>query len=259
MTSSAPPTEIQRVVTSPLEIPPPAIFRDPEDVAALARASVAVLGLIAVTILLLGLNAWQFFRRPDRVVVTLVSERRLNDRGEVVERRDRVAEINNQQYGAVEDGLVQMRSDRIGAEEKRLVAAAFVAQFCAIDPRPAPGGGKTFRGLQLEKMFRMMTPGAARQFADRLKTSGALEREARENWQATWTDWESNVEIDSRDPFSVRIQGVQTVVKTVGGEAREQTRRLQFVVKLAADKDGRTAENLLTGLRVIACELKEIL
>jgi hypothetical protein len=213
--------------------------------------------LLAVT-LLLGLNAGQSWRRPPRVVITPVSQRRRNQRGETVERRDRGAEINNRAYATVGAGIVGAGSDRIGGEEMRLPSGAFVAKFRTIDPRPAPGQNKSFRGLELEKMFRMMTPAAARQFADSLKTSGLIDREARENWQATWTDWEPNVETDSRDPFRVRIQGVQTVVKTVGGQSAEQVRRLQFSVKLAADTDGRTGQNLLTGLRVIACDLKEI-
>jgi hypothetical protein len=262
--NSSPTASIPSLPTAPLGesvapvLTPPSVFRDPHDIEGLRRASMTILCLIAVTLLLLGLNAWQFWRRPDRVVITLVSERRVNERGETVERRDRVAEINNREYGTVGDGIVVAGSDRIGVEEKRLLSGVFVAKFCTIDPRPAPGQNKSFRGLELEKMFRRMTPAAARQFADYLKTSGLIDREARENWQATWTDWEPNVEIDSRDPFLVRIQGVQTIVKTVGGESAEQVRRLQFSVKLAADKDGRTGQNLLTGLRVIACDLKEI-
>jgi hypothetical protein len=224
---------------------PTRLFRAPHAIERLRRASRTILRLIAVT-LLLGLNAGQPWRRPPRVVITPVSQRRRNQRGETVERRDRRA------------GIVGAGSDRIGGEEKRLPSGAFVAKFRTIDPRPAPGQNKSFRHLELEKMFRMMTPAAARQFADSLKTSGLIDREARANWQATWTDWEPNVETDSRAPFRVRIQGVQAVVKTVGGESAEQVRRLQFSLKLAADTDGRTTQNLLTGLRVIACDLKEI-
>ena len=234
------------------------IHSNPSDVRLVIRMSAAVISLVAIVLVLVSLNVYQYWRRPDRVVLVVKRTERIGNDGKVLTADEKVESINNREYGVAFDNQLQSGVDRPGDAEKKLLASEFIKRYCQIDPRTAPGGKKTYRQLALEEMFRMMLPSSAREFAKWLEKQKLLDTEARETWQATWTDWEKNIEFDPKDPFTLVIQGRQNITKILGGQPVQETRRLQFRLKVTADKDGRTKNNMLTGLQVVACDYRVI-
>lgn len=234
------------------------IFHNPSDVGVIIRLSTAVICLSVLFLTSLVFNAYQYLRRPDGIYIVVSKTQRLDAQGHVLSTDEKLESINNRQYGVATNADVRVAPDQPDDVAKKYLAAEYIAEFCQIDPRMMPDGKKSYRQLALERMFRMMLPNSAREFASYLQSNRVLETEARESWQATWTDWQRNVDLDSKDPYTVLIQGRQIIAKVVAGQSVQETRRIQFTVKLTVDKEGRTRNNLMTGLQVMACQQKVI-
>src|ERR1043165_7641570 len=94
------------------------LHRDPSDVRIIL--SLASTGMLLVLLLLVsvGLNFYQYVRRPDRIVVDRSS--------------GRVLEINDRNYGETE--AVQLGPDRLTSADKQYLSGEFVKSLYQIDP-----------------------------------------------------------------------------------------------------------------------------
>jgi hypothetical protein len=153
---------------------------------------------------------------------------------------DRVVAVNGQ---AIRNGIV-LGADKPGAGDKRTLAREWTAARYAVDPFT--------REKDLEKMFRLMDPHAAKAYSDLLKKQGELERERNERWQAIWKP--QLVEIDNGDPYRVNMVGIWEITKaskaSSGGTERE-VKQLMFALHMVRDTDqGRAPRNAQTGFLI---------
>jgi hypothetical protein len=153
---------------------------------------------------------------------------------------DRVIAVNGQAIG---NGIV-LGADKPGAGDKQTLAHEWTAVRYAVDPLT--------REKDLEKMFRMMEPHAAKAYSDLLKKQGALERERNERWQAVWKP--QVVEIDKGDPYRVKVVGTWEIAKASkagSGGAEREVRQLIFALHMIRDTDqGRAPRNAQTGFLI---------
>jgi hypothetical protein len=199
--------------------------RDERDVRMLLH--LAFCGIVLVLLLLASLaaNAWMYWRRPDRIVV----DRRADG--------DHVILVNDQAVGSA----VSMSADQPGADDKRRLANEWAMARYGIDPLA--------REQAVERLLRMMEPGAATKFVAYLKRNSELERERGERHQATWRP--QLTVIDSSNPYRVNLVGTQELNRVVAGVPQRETRQIMFSLRLMPDKDaGRAEHNLFTGFLV---------
>ena len=209
-----------------------AIYRDPQDVCTviqLARSGVilSLLLLISVT----G-NFYQYYRRPDRIVVDKSS--------------GRVVEINDRDYGATQ--AVELGPERLTDADKKYIASEFVRFLYQIDPAT--------RSKDLERALRMMVPDSALKFARYLKQDSVLDKQLQESWQSTWTA--QDIAVDPKDRYTVRVFGRQDVHRLDNGTTVDEPRQLSLTLKLIADPKGRADRNLRSGFLISAFDYKEI-
>src|SRR6185295_4644852 len=88
----------------------PAIYRDPQDVRTVIH--LARSGIVLTLLLLLSIigNFYQYYRRPDRIVVDKSS--------------GRVVEMNDREYGETE--TVQLGPEHLTDADKKYIASEFV-------------------------------------------------------------------------------------------------------------------------------------
>jgi hypothetical protein len=208
------------------------VYRDPADVRSifqLLSMLMIVLGLFALSAI--G-NLWQYWRRPDRIVVDRSS--------------GRVLMINDREFGET-DG-VKMTPDRPGDADKKYLVGEFVNLLYGINPAT--------RAADIKTALEMMAPQSAARLAAYFKEQHILERQRAESWQAVWTP--QDVSIDRIDPFTLRIIGKQEITKYVNNAMHQETKQLQINVKLIADPAGRSDANRRTGFLVAAVDYKEL-
>jgi hypothetical protein len=208
------------------------LHRDPSDVRTIL--SLASTGMLLVLLLLvsIGLNFYQYVRRPDRIVV----DRSLG----------RVLEINDRNYGETE--AVQLGPDRLTSADKQYLTGEFVRALYQVDPATRP--------RDIERALRMMVPDSALKFARYLKQEGILEKQRAESWQAVWTP--QDITIDAADPYTVRVIGKQEITKIIAGATQREARQLNLTLKLVADPQRRADRNLRSGFLVAAFDYKEL-
>jgi hypothetical protein len=195
------------------------------------------LGWMAMLLVLLllasvSLNIWQYWRRPDRIVVDRSS--------------GRVLMINDRQYGETE--AVQFGPDRLTNADKQYISGEFAKALYQIDPATRP--------KDVERAIRMMVPGTALKFARWLKDTGVLDKQRAESWQAVWTP--QDVSVDQVDPYRVRIIGKQQITKVVAGATQQETHQLHMTLKLVADPQRRADRNLRSGFLISGFDFKEL-
>ncbi len=208
------------------------LHRDPSDIRTIL--SLASTGMLLVLLLLLsvGLNFFQYIRRPDRIVVDRTS--------------GRVLEINDRDYGETE--AVQMGPDRLTAADKQYITGEFVRALYQVDPATRP--------RDIERALRMMVPESALKFARYLKQEGILEKQRSESWQAVWAP--QDITPDQADPYTVRVIGKQEITKIIAGATQHEMRQLNLTLKLVADPQRRADRNLRSGFLVAAFDYKEL-
>src|SRR5262249_22410725 len=208
------------------------VYRDPADVRAnfqLLTTLLVVLGLF--TLSAIG-NAWQYWRRPDRIVVDRTS--------------GRVLLINDREFG--ETDAVKMMPDQPGDPDKRYLVGEFVKLLYAVNPAT--------RAPDIKSALEMMAPQSAAKFAIYLKEQHILERQRAESWQAVWTP--QDVSMDRLDPLTLPIIGKQQITKLVNNAVLQETKQLQLKGKLITDPAGRSDANRRTGFLVAAIDYKEL-
>jgi hypothetical protein len=207
-------------------------YRDPADVRTIL--SMAWTGTLLVLLLLasVAFNIWQFWRRPDRIVVDRSS--------------GRVLMINDREYGETE--AVRLGPDRLTGADKQYIAGEFVKAIYQVDPATRP--------RDIERALRMMVPNSALLFARYLKQTGVLEKQRAESWQAVWTP--QDISVDGADPYTVRVIGKQEITKVIAGATQQETHQLNLTLKLVADPQRRADRNLRSGFLVASIEYKEL-
>src|SRR5262245_64120869 len=170
---------------------PQTLYRDPADVRTIL--SMAWTGTLLTLLLLasIALNIWQYWRRPDRIVVDRSS--------------GRVLQINDREYGETE--AVKLGPDRLTNADKQYISGEFIRAIYAIDPATRP--------RDVERALRMMVPASALKYAKWLKETGTLDKQRAESWQAVWTP--QDISVDQVDPYTVRIIGKQQITKLISG------------------------------------------
>ncbi len=210
----------------------PITYRDPNDVRTIYQPlSVQMIVLVLFVMSAVG-NAWQYWRRPDRIVV---------DRS-----NGRVLMINDRVYG--ETDAIKMMPDYPGESDKKNLVTEFVGSLYAINPAT--------RAADIKTALEMMVPQSALRFAAYLKDQHFLEQQRAESWQAVWTP--QDISIDRVDPYTVRVIGKQEITKLINNQVIQETKQLQLTVKLASDPAGRTDQNKRMGFLVAAIDYKEI-
>jgi hypothetical protein len=211
---------------------PAALHRDPVDVRTIL--SLSWMGILLALLLLISLafNVYQYWRRPDRIVVDRSS--------------GRVLMINDREYGATE--AVSFGPDRLTNADKQYIAGEFVRAIYQIDPAT--------RNKDIEKALRMMVPNSALAFAQYLKRNGVLDKQRAESQQAIWTP--QDISVDQADPYTVRVIGKQEITKFLAGASQTETRQLSMTLKLIADPLRRADRNLRSGFLVASFDDKEL-
>lgn len=210
------------------------LHRDDRDVQLLLRMSASEILIVLALLVSLACNIWQYWRRPDRIVVDRTAG------------GDRVVMVNDTPVNAA----VSFGPDRPGDEDKRRLANEWAAARYAIDPMA--------REQAVERMLRMMEPNAAAKFVAYLKRNGELERERGERWQSAWRP--QLTAVDSGNPYRVNLVGAQELNRVIGGVPQRETRQIMFSLKVIPDRDaGRAAHNLHTGFLVLdILDVKEV-
>jgi len=207
-------------------------YRDPADVRTIL--SMAWTGTLLVLLLLasVAFNIWQYWRRPDRIVVDRSS--------------GRVLMINDREYGETE--AAKLGPDRLTGADKQYIAGEFVKAIYQVDPATRP--------RDIERALRMMVPASALLFARYLKQTGVLDKQRAESWQAVWTP--QDISVDGADPYTVRVIGKQEITKVIAGATQQETRQLNLTLKLVADPQRRADRNLRSGFLITSIEYKEL-
>ncbi|MGH9938690.1 MAG: hypothetical protein ACREAM_20815 [Blastocatellia bacterium] len=208
------------------------LYRDPADVRTIL--SMAWTGTLLVLLLLASvtLNIWQYWRRPDRIVVDRSS--------------GRVLMINDREYGETE--AVKMGPDKLTNADKQYLTGEFVKAIYQVDPATRP--------RDIERALRMMAPASALLFARYLKQTGILDKQRAESWQAVWAP--QDISVDGADPYTVRVIGKQEITKVIAGATQQETRQLHLTLKLVADPQRRADRNLRSGFLVASFDYKEL-
>ncbi|MBO0862962.1 MAG: hypothetical protein J2P21_31590 [Chloracidobacterium sp.] len=204
------------------------LHRDERDIRLLLNLGISNLALVSLLLASLAANLWQFYRRPDRIVV----DRRADG--------DHVVAVNDRAVATL--SAVDFGPDKPGDDDKRRLANEWSMARYAIDPLA--------REQAVEKLLRMMHPSAAAKFVAYLKKNGELERERGERWQSSWKS--QLTVIDSGNPYRVNVVGVQDLNKVVSGAPQHETRQIMFSLRVMPDKEsGRSQHNLYTGFLVV--------
>lgn len=223
----------RQAATSPQGVEPRLIvYRDPADVRTsfqLLTTLLVVLGLLVLSAL--G-NAYQYWRRPDRIVVDRSS--------------GQVLMINDREYG--ETSSVKMMPDRPNDADKKYLVSEYTRLLYGVNPAT--------RAADLKAALEMMVPQSAARFAAYLKEQHILEQQRAESWQAVWTP--QDTAIDRLDPYTLRVIGKQEITKVINNSVVHETKQLQLTVKLVADPSGRNDANRRMGFLVAAIDYKEL-
>jgi hypothetical protein len=204
------------------------IYRDVKDVRLIRSLSITALLQAFLLVISFATIVYLSARPPQQIVIERSAE------------GDRVVAVNGQ---AVKNGIV-LGADKPGAGDKQTLAREWTAARYAVDPLT--------REKDMEKMFRLMDPHAAKAYSDLLKKQGSLERERNERWQAVWKP--QLVEIDKGDPYQVNVVGIWEVTKVSkggSGATEREVKQLMFALHLIKDTDqGRAPRNAQTGFLI---------
>jgi hypothetical protein len=117
------------------------VYRDPNDVRTIFQLLSALMVILALFALSSAGNAYQYWRRPDRIVV---------DRSD-----GRVLMINDRQYG--ETDTVKIAPDHPNDGDKKYLVGEYVRALYAVNPAS--------RAEQIKAALEMMVPQSATRFA----------------------------------------------------------------------------------------------
>ena len=211
---------------------PQVVYRDKDDVTTILNLARLLIVIAVLVVASAVVNIYQYYRRPDRIVVDGSS--------------GRVLSINDRNYGK-EEG-VEFGPDRLTSQDKLYITREFVRYLYQVDPATRP--------RDVEKALTMMVPDSAVKFAKWMKERGILDQQKAESWQASWSPMD--VAVDQNDPYTVNIIGKQEINKVVAGAVQKETKQLRLTIKLAADNKGRADRNLRSGFLISYLDSHEL-
>ena len=211
---------------------PQVVYRDKDDVITILNLTRLVMVMAVVVVASAVANIYQYYRRPDRIVVDGSS--------------GRVLSINDRNYGK-EEG-VEFGPDRLTSQDKLYITREFVRYLYKVDPATRP--------RDVEKALTMMVPDSAVKFAKWMKERGILDQQKAESWQASWSPLD--VAVDQNDPYTVNVIGKQEINKVVAGAVQKETKQLRLTIKLVADNKGRADRNLRSGFLISYLDSHEL-
>jgi len=198
-------------------------YRDVRDVRLNRVLSITALVQSAMLVLSLGIIVYLATRPAQQVVIERSSD------------GDRVMAVNGQ---AVNSGIA-VGADKPGANDKKTLAREWAAARYGVDPLT--------REKDIEKMFRMMAPNAARAYAAVMKKNGELERESTERWQAVWKP--QVVEVDRVNPYRINVVGTMEITKKAANGEQREAKQIMFGLHTIPDS-GRAPRNMQTGFLI---------
>lgn len=228
----------QRRARSSEEIPavrgnvPMVIYRDKDDVTTILNLSRICLLVGVIAIVSAAVNVFQFYRRPDRIIVDGPT--------------GRVLSINDRNYGKEEK--VELGPDHLTTEDKLYVTREFARYLYQVDPATRP--------RDVEKALRLMVPDSAVKFSNWLKQNGILDQQKAESWQAIWTPME--ISVDPSNSYTVNVIGKQEISKLVNGAVVKDAKQLRLTIRLLADPTGRADRNLRSGFLIAYIDSHEL-
>ena len=211
---------------------PQVVYRDKDDVTTILNLTRLVMVMAVLVVASAVANIYQYYRRPDRIVVDGSS--------------GRVLSINDRNYGK-EEG-VEFGPDRLTSQDKLYITREFVRYLYQVDPATRP--------RDVEKALTMMVPDSAVKFAKWMKERGILDQQKAESWQASWSPMD--VAVDQNDPYTVNVIGKQQINKVVAGAVQKETKQLRLTIKLVADNKGRADRNLRSGFLISYLDSHEL-
>lgn len=213
----------------------PVVYRDPNDIWMILKLSSSTLWLVVLLSASLIFNAFQYWRKPDRIVVVKSQDG-----------SERVVVLNDRSYG--ESDGVRIAKEEVGAGDKLYLGKTFTSLYYGINPLR--------RGDDMKQLFALLHPQFAARLSKALEDGRVPQTEREESWQSTWTI--KSAEVDARDPYLVRIVGQQELTRVLAGSVKREAKIIQVEMKLAVDKRGRDDVNLRTGLMLIGVSEKLI-
>ena len=211
---------------------PQVVYRDKDDVTTILNLTRLVMVMAVLIVASAVASIYQYYRRPDRIVVDGSS--------------GRVLSINDRNYGK-EEG-VEFGPDRLTSQDKLYITREFVRYLYQVDPATRP--------RDVEKALTMMVPDSAVKFAKWMKERGILDQQKAESWQASWSPMD--VAVDQNDPYTVNVIGKQQINKVVAGAVQKETKQLRLTIKLVADNKGRADRNLRSGFLISYLDSHEL-
>jgi hypothetical protein len=211
---------------------PQVVYRDKDDVRTILNLTRLVMVMAVLIVASAAANIYQYYRRPDRIVVDGSS--------------GRVLSINDRNYGK-EEG-VEFGPDRLTSQDKLYITREFVRYLYEVDPATRP--------RDVEKALTMMVPDSAVKFARWMKERGILDQQKAESWQASWSPMD--VAVDQNDPYTVNVIGKQEINKVIAGAVQKEIKQLRLTVKLVADNKGRADRNLRSGFLISYLDSHEL-
>lgn len=211
---------------------PQVVYRDKDDVTTILNLTRLVMVVAVLVVVSAVVNIYQYYRRPDRILVDGSS--------------GRVLSINDRNYGK-EEG-VEFGPDRLTSQDKLYITREFVRYLYQVDPATRP--------RDVEKALTMMVPDSAVKFAKWMKERGILDQQKAESWQASWSPMD--VAVDPNDAYTVNVIGKQEINKVVAGAVQKETKQLRLTIKLAADNKGRADRNLRSGFLISYLDSHEL-
>ena len=211
---------------------PQVVYRDKDDVTTILNLTRLVMVVAVLVVASAVANIYQYYRRPDRIVVDGSS--------------GRVLSINDRNYGKEES--VEFGPDRLTSQDKLYITREFLRYLYQIDPATRP--------RDVEKALTMMVPDSAVKFAKWMKQRGILDQQKAESWQASWSPMD--VAVDQNDPYTINVIGKQQINKVVAGGVQKETKQLRLTIKLVADHKGRADRNLRSGFLVSYLDSHEL-
>lgn len=211
---------------------PAVVYRDKDDVTTILNLTRICLIVCVIAIVSAAVNVFQFYRRPDRIIVDGPT--------------GRVLSINDRNYGKEEK--VELGPDHLTAEDKLYVTREFAHYLYQVDPATRP--------RDVEKALRLMVPDSAVKFSNWLKQNGILDLQKSESWQTIWTPMD--VSVDANNAYVVNVIGKQEITKLVNGAVVKDAKQLRLTIKLVADPTGRADRNLRSGFLIAYIDSHEL-
>lgn len=211
---------------------PVVVYRDKDDVVTILNLSRICLLVGVIALVSAAVNVFQFYRRPDRIIVDGPT--------------GRVLSINDRNYGKEEN--IELGPDHLTPQDKLYVSREFARYLYQVDPATRP--------RDVEKALRLMVPDSAVKFSNWLKQQGVLDQQKAESWQTVWTPMD--VSVDPNNAYTVNLIGRQEITKLVNGAVVKDSKQLRLTIRLLADPTGRADRNLRSGFLIAYIDSHEL-